>query len=91
MRAVLRSIGVLVGVLALALALVAPGERSAAAGITGIARTVGSAFAPLVAGPLYAVQALSSLPFFLSGGIKIVYDLLIWRVFRRVRLREEHS
>jgi MFS family permease len=71
------------------MALVAPGERSAAAGITGIARTVGAALAPLAAGPLYASAALAGIPFFLAGGLKIVYDLLVWRVFRKVVLPRE--
>jgi hypothetical protein len=68
------------------MALVTPGERSAAAGVTGIARTVGAALSPLVAGPLYASAALASLPFMISGGLKIVYDLMVWRAFRRVKL-----
>ncbi len=70
------------------MALVTPGERSAAAGVTGIARTVGASLSPLVAGPLYASAALASVPFFLCGGLKIVYDLAVWRAFRRVRLPE---
>jgi MFS family permease len=68
------------------MALVTPSERSAAAGITGIARTLGSALSPLIAGPLYASAALAGLPFMLSGGLKIVYDLLVWRTFRKVNL-----
>ena len=71
------------------MALVAPAERSAAAGVAGIARTAGASLSPLVASPLYASAALPSLPFFVSGGLKIVYDLLVWRAFRKVRLPEE--
>jgi MFS family permease len=71
------------------LALVGPSERSAAAGVTGIARTVGAALSPLAAGPLYAAATLASLPFFIAGGLKIVYDLTIWQVFRRVELPPE--
>jgi MFS family permease len=71
------------------LALVTPAERSAAAGITGIARTVGASLSPLVAGPLYATAALASIPFFLSGGLKIAYDILIWRTFRKVALPDK--
>jgi predicted MFS family arabinose efflux permease len=71
------------------LALVAPDERSAAAGVTGIARTLGAALAPLAAGPLYASAALAAIPFFLAGGLKIVYDLLVYAAFRRVPLPEE--
>lgn len=73
------------------LAVVEPDERSAAAGVTGIARTIGASLAPLCAGPLYATAALASAPFFLSGGLKIVYDLLLWRAFRAVRPPEERQ
>jgi MFS family permease len=71
------------------MAVVSPEERSAAAGVTGIARTVGSSAAPLLAGPLFAVPALASVPFFLAGGLKILYDLLLWRDFRKVKPPEE--
>jgi MFS family permease len=63
------------------MAVVDPDERSAAAGVTGIARTTGAALSPLLAAPLLAVPALASLPFFLAGGLKIVYDLALWRAF----------
>ena len=70
------------------MALVPAGERSAAAGVTGIARTVGASLSPMIAGPLYASAALASLPFLLAGGLKIVYDLLIWRTFRKVKIEK---
>jgi MFS family permease len=70
------------------MALVVPGERSAAAGVTGIARTLGAALSPIAAGPLYASPAVAGVPFFLAGGLKIVYDLAVWRTFRRVRLTD---
>jgi hypothetical protein len=41
----------------------------------------------MVAGPLYASAALAAVPFFLAGGIKIAYDLLVWRAFKRVKLQ----
>jgi MFS family permease len=66
------------------MAMVDPDERSAAAGITGIARTTGAAISPSLAGLLLATPALVSAPFFLAGGIKIVYDLLLYRSFRNV-------
>jgi len=71
------------------MAVVDADERSAAAGITGIARTVGAALAPLAAGPLYASAALASVPFFVAGGLKVVYDLALWRSFRALRPPEE--
>jgi MFS family permease len=65
------------------MAVVSPEERSAAAGITGIARTTGSSLAPVITGPMLASASLVNLPFFLSGGLKIIYDLLLYRNFRR--------
>jgi len=73
------------------MAVVDPGERSAAAGVTGIARTVGSSISPLVAGPLYAVPALASVPFFIAGGLKILYDLALLVAFGRVAPPEERQ
>ena len=66
-------------------------ERSAAAGVTGIARSLGVAAAPLIAGPLFATAALASAPFVISGGLKIVYDLLLYRSFRRMPPPEERA
>jgi len=71
------------------MAVVAPDERSAAAGVTGIARTVGASLAPVIAGPLLGVAALASIPFFLAGGLKIIYDLSLYRSFRAIRPPEE--
>lgn len=70
------------------MALVPPNERSAAAGVTAIARTVGASLSPLAAGPLYGLASLASIPFFISGGLKIIYDVVIWLTFRRVKLPE---
>lgn len=71
------------------MAVVDPDERSAAAGVTGIARTTGAALSPLIAAPLFAVPALASVPFFIAGGLKILYDLALWRAFRARRPPEE--
>ncbi|MCX5908295.1 MAG: MFS transporter, partial [Deltaproteobacteria bacterium] len=73
------------------MAVVSPDERSAAAGITGIARTTGASLAPVFTGPLLAHAALLSFPFFLSGGLKIVYDLLLYRSFRTIKPPEEEK
>jgi MFS family permease len=64
------------------MAVVDPAERSAAAGVTGIARTTGAAISPALSAPLVASAGLAALPFFLAGGLKIVYDLLLYRAFR---------
>jgi MFS family permease len=71
------------------MAVVDPDERSAAAGITGIARTSGSSLSPVVTGPLLANSALLSFPFFISGGLKIVYDLLLYKSFKTIKPPEE--
>jgi len=63
------------------MAIVAPRERSAAAGITGVARTTGAAIAPLFAGLLFSKPALINAPFFIAGALKIGYDLLLYRAF----------
>jgi MFS family permease len=67
------------------MAVVDPDERSAAAGVTGIARTTGAALAPVATGPLLANTLLFNFPFFLAGGLKIVYDLLLYFSFRKSR------
>lgn len=70
-------------------AVVPAAERSAANGVTGTARQLGTALAPLCAGPLLATAALTSVPFFVAGGLKIIYDLALWRSFRTVKPPEE--
>ena len=71
------------------MAVVRPEERSAAAGITGVARTSGAALAPFIVGFLFARPALISWPFFIAGGLKIVYDVLLYRAFVSLRPPEE--
>jgi MFS family permease len=70
-------------------AIVAPDERSAAAGVTGIARSVGASLSPVLCGSILSRPALLGLPFFLAGGLKIVYDLLLYRGFKRLVPPEE--
>jgi len=71
------------------MAIVRPEERSAAAGITGVARTTGAAIAPIFAGFLFEERALVNLPFIIAGVLKIAYDLLLYRAFVRIRPPEE--
>ena len=71
------------------MAVVAPDERSAASGVTSIARSVGAAISPSLTGVFLSMPALLSAPFFLSGGLKIIYDLLLYRSFRRMKPPEE--
>lgn len=71
------------------MAVVAADERSAAAGVTGIARSVGASLAPALTGIFLATPALFSLPFFLCGGLKLVYDLALYRSFSTIKAPEE--
>ena len=71
------------------MAVVAPDERSAASGVTGIARSLGASISPALTGWLISIPVLFSAPFFLSGGLKIIYDLLLYREFRAVKPPEE--
>lgn len=65
------------------MAVVAPDERSAASGVTGIARSIGAAISPAMSGVFFAYPSLLSAPFLVAGGLKIVYDLLLFRSFRK--------
>jgi MFS family permease len=71
------------------MAVVSPEERSAAGGITGVARTIGAAISPLFVGFMFARPSLINLPFFIAGTLKIVYDLLLYKQFVSVRPPEE--
>jgi MFS family permease len=63
--------------------VVSPDERSAAAGITAVARSIGATLPPMLGTILISDSAWMSLPFFIAGGLKIVYDLLLYRAFVR--------
>ena len=71
------------------MAVVDPNERSAAAGVTGVARTLGAAVAPSITGQLMASAPLLSAPFVLAGSVKILYDLLLYRSFKALKPPEE--
>ena len=69
------------------MALVAPAERPAAAGLTSSARALAQAIAPAVSG--FAMRSAgAAMPFLFAGGLKIVYDLSLYRRFRSVPLRD---
>ena len=72
------------------MAVVTPDERSAASGVTAIARSVGASVSPALTGLLFSIPMLFNAPFFLSGGLKIIYDLLLYREFRSVKPPEEN-
>ncbi len=72
------------------MALVDPEERTAAASVTSLARSVGSATSPIFSGLLLQGPLLIlGLPFILAGALKSTYDCCLWLVFRHVHLEEE--
>jgi MFS family permease len=71
------------------MAVVSPDERSAAAGVTSVARTIGAAISPLFVGFMFARPDLINVPFFIAGTLKIIYDLLLYREFVAVQPPEE--
>src|SRR6266568_4497307 len=72
------------------MALVDPQERTAAASVTSLARSVGSASSPVFSGLLLQGPLLVlGLPFILAGMLKSAYDCSLWMVFRHVHLEEE--
>ena len=72
------------------MAVVDTDERAASAGILSVARNAGAAVAPLFTGAILAAPTLG-LPFLLAGGLKIIYDLWIFTVFRNVKPPEENQ
>ncbi|HEY3343178.1 MAG TPA: MFS transporter [Anaerolineae bacterium] len=69
------------------MAVVEPDERSAASGITSIARSVGAAISPALSGLVLSNPI--GIPFFLAGGLKLVYDFLLYRSFNSNKPPEE--
>ncbi|OAI40559.1 MFS transporter [Planctomycetaceae bacterium SCGC AG-212-D15] len=71
------------------MAVVSPDERSAASGVTNVARSLGAAVSPMLATVLVGTAPLMNIPFYFAGGIKIIYDLLLYRSFVGLRPAEE--
>jgi MFS family permease len=73
-------------------AMVSPDERSAAAGVTGVARTAGAALSPYLVGLLLTpALAPAGWPFILSGSLKLLYDGLVYWRFRALVPPEEQK
>jgi MFS family permease len=72
------------------MAIVPPAERPAAASITAVPRSLASAASPFLSGYLLGLSSFGW-PLFAAGVIKIVYDLLLLAMFRKVRPPEEDS
>jgi len=73
------------------MAVVAPDERTAASGITNVARTIGVSLSPVFTGIFLSNPAFLGMPFVISGSLKIVYDLALYFNFRSVKPPEEQQ
>ncbi|HEY6351666.1 MAG TPA: MFS transporter [Candidatus Angelobacter sp.] len=71
-------------------AVVRPVERTYASGITNLTRNVAWAVSSGVAGLFMQNIALAA-PLWLGGGLKIIYDVLLWRAFRHLPPPEEKT
>jgi len=70
------------------LSIVPPAERAGAVAMTGAVRGVAQSFGPVLSGLAIGAAAFG-LPFFAGGGLKIVYDLALYRGFRSRRAAHE--
>ena len=72
------------------MAVVTPPERTAAASVTAVPRSLASAISPALSGALLSTS-LAGLPLVICGVLKIVYDLSLLFSFRHVKPPEEAS
>ena len=72
------------------MAIVTPAERPAAASITSVPRSLASAMSPFLAGYMLGLSTFGW-PLLVAGGVKIVYDLLLLAMFRKIRPPEEEN
>ncbi len=70
-------------------ALVEPHERTAAAAYTNTARFASRPFGPFLAAAMMPLWPAA--PFLVAGSLKMVYDLSVFAVFRKVPLRDGGS
>jgi MFS family permease len=66
-------------------------ERTAATGITNIARNISQTISPSLAG--YIIQSLSLFfaPFLIGGVLKIIYDIALYFSFRNIKPQQEED
>lgn len=70
------------------MAIVPPDRRTYASGVTNLTRTVGWAVGPPIAGVVMQYVGLA-VPLFIGGGMKILYDVVLYRSFCHLRPPEE--
>jgi MFS family permease len=70
------------------MAVVSAPERPAAAGITAVPRSLAAAVSPAIAGYLLTLSSFGW-PLVICGALKIVYDLTLLGLFKKVKPPEE--
>jgi len=70
------------------MSVVTPAERPAAASLTSVPRSLASAVGPVIAGFLLGISSFGW-PLVAAGALKIVYDVLLLVMFRKVKPHEE--
>jgi MFS family permease len=70
------------------MAVVTPAERTAAASITAVPRSLASSISPAISGALLSTSFIG-LPLVICGALKIVYDLALLFSFRHMKPPEE--
>jgi len=70
------------------MAVVTAGERAAAAGVTAVPRSLAAATSPSLAGFMLSLSGFGW-PLVICGGLKIIYDLLLLKMFSKVKPPEE--
>jgi hypothetical protein len=72
------------------MAVVTPAERTAAASVTAVPRSLASSLSPALSGLLLATS-FSGLPLVLCGVLKIAYDVALLFSFRHMKPPEEQA
>jgi len=70
------------------MSIVPEDDRTPAAGLSNVSRTIAQSFSPSLAG--YAIESLwLGSPFIFAGGLKLAYDLSLYRAFHKVKVSED--
>ena len=72
------------------MAVVTPAERTAAASVTAVPRSLASSISPALSGALLSTS-FAGLPFVICGVLKIAYDLALLFSFRHIKPPEERK
>jgi MFS family permease len=70
------------------MSVVPEADRTPAAGFTNVSRSIAQTPSPSIAGYAIATLWLGS-PFVIAGGLKIVYDLSLYKIFHRLKPPQE--